>query len=110
MKLRKLSLAAICVLPLGSPALAHGDFDWINKGGYRNSSGEHCCGRDDCYEVAPQRVMQSPEGYSLPDHANPDGSPLTVPGEKAIPSEDGKYWVCKVGTRMRCFFAPLNGS
>lgn len=104
MKLRKLSLAAICVLPLGSPALAHGDFDWINKGGYRNSSGEQCCGKDDCFEVAPQRVLQSPEGYNLPDHN------LTVPGEKALPSEDGKFWICKVGTRMRCFFAPLNAS
>jgi len=105
MKLRKTVLAVACAMPLGSsPALAHGDYDWINKGGYRNSSGEHCCGKDDCFEVEPSRVLQTPHGYSLPDHN------VDVPGEKAIPSEDGKFWICKVGTRMRCFFAPLNAS
>jgi hypothetical protein len=96
------------VLP-ASTVTAHGDFDWINKGKYRSGAGELCCGRDDCYEVAPERVLQNREGYSLPDHANQDGSPMTIPGTNAIPSEDGKYWICKVGSRMRCFFAPLNG-
>lgn len=86
-----------------SPASAHGDYDWINKGKYRGASGELCCGVEDCYQVAPERVQQGPEGYSLPDHN------VTVPGKHAIPSEDGKYWICKVGARMRCFFAPLNG-
>src|SRR6185503_12149959 len=73
----------------GGVYLVHGDFDWINKGRYRSASGEHCCGRDDCYEVAPERVQQNTEGYSLPDHN------MTVPGQLAIPSEDGKYWICK---------------
>jgi hypothetical protein len=91
-------------LALPAPAaLAHGDYDWINKGKYRSGAGELCCGRDDCYEVAPERVLQNREGYSLPDHN------MTIPGAHAIPSEDGKYWICKVGSRMRCFFAPLNG-
>ena len=95
-----LSLALAIPAPSAS---AHGDFDWINKGKYRSVAGELCCGKDDCYEVAPERVQQNAEGYSLPDHN------LTVPGQNAIPSEDGKYWLCKVGARMRCFFAPLNG-
>ena len=93
-------------LTLALPATtahAHGDYDWINKGKYRSDAGELCCGKDDCHEVAPERVQQNPYGYSLPDHN------VTVPGRDAIPSEDGKYWICKVGTRMRCFFAPLNG-
>ena len=85
-------------------ALAHGDFDWINKGKYRSTAGELCCGVDDCYQVAPERVQQNSGGYSLPDHN------VDVPAKQAIPSEDGKYWICKVGARMRCFFAPLNGS
>ncbi len=99
-------LAAIGFLALvpAPNAFAHDAFDWINKGGYRNQQGEHCCGRDDCYEVSPHRVEQNAQGYSLPDHN------MTVPGQMAIPSEDGRYWVCKVGTRLRCFFAPLNPS
>jgi hypothetical protein len=95
-----LSLALAVPAPA---ALAHGDFDWINKGKYRSGAGELCCGVDDCYQVAPERVHQNPEGYSLPDHN------MTVPAKEAIPSEDGKYWICKVGSRRRCFFAPLNG-
>lgn len=90
--------------------LVHDDFDWISRGKYRSSSGELCCGKDDCYEVAPARVLQSRQGYELLDHAHQDGSPITVPYKLAIPSEDGKYWICKVGSRMRCFFAPLTGS
>src|SRR5262245_44042770 len=93
-------------LPLALPptaASAHGDFDWINKGKYRSAAGELCCGVEDCYQVAPERVHQNSQGYSLPDYN------LTVPARQAIPSEDGKYWICKVGARMRCFFAPLNG-
>jgi len=83
--------------------LVHGDYDWINKGKYRSVAGELCCGFDDCYQVAPERVHQNREGYALPDHN------MTVPAKEAIPSEDGKYWICKVGSRRRCFFAPLNG-
>jgi hypothetical protein len=83
--------------------LAHGDFDWINKGRYRSTAGELCCGVDDCYQVAPERVLQDSQGYSLPDHN------MSIPAKEAIPSEDGKYWICKIGSRRRCFFAPLNG-
>lgn len=100
---RVIVLSLLLVLPAPG-ALAHGDYDWINKGKYRSEGGELCCGKDDCYEVAPERVQQNPEGYSLPDHN------MTVPGKQALPSEDGKYWICKVGSRMRCFFAPYNGS
>lgn len=95
-----LSLALVLPAP---QARAHGDFDWINKGKYRSAAGELCCGVDDCYQVAPERVHQNPQGYSLPDHN------VTIPAKQAIPSEDGKYWICKVGARTRCFFAPLNG-
>ncbi len=106
MRLRILSVAVAALVPFAAPgpALSHDAYDWINKGNYRNTSGEHCCGKFDCYEVSPERVQQDSQGYSLPDHQ------LSVPGHQAIPSEDGRYWVCKAGTRLRCFFAPLNGS
>ena len=97
------TVGSVLIVPAPS-AFAHDVYDWINKGGYRSKSGEHCCGKDDCYEVPASRVQQDAQGYSLPDHN------LTVPGAQALPSEDGRYWVCKVGARMRCFFAPLNGS
>lgn len=97
-------LLSLSLLLPAPAALAHGDFDWINKGKYRSAAGELCCGVDDCYEVAPHRVHQNSEGYSLPDHN------VTIPGRHAIPSEDGKYWICKAGSRLRCFFAPLNAS
>lgn len=100
---RVIVLSLLLVLPAPG-VLAHGDYDWINKGMYRSQGGELCCGKDDCHEVAPDRVQQNPEGYSLPDHN------VTVPGRQALPSEDGKYWICKVGSRLRCFFAPLTGS
>jgi hypothetical protein len=103
-KYLRLSLLSLTLALPATGSLAHGDFDWINKGKYRSAAGELCCGVDDCYQVAPERVLQDSEGYSLPDHN------VTVPGKHAIPSEDGKYWICKVGARMRCFFAPLSGS
>lgn len=94
--------------PLGaSPSivLAHDAYDWIAKGQYRSSSGELCCGRDDCHEVKADRVMSHRDGVILPDHGN-----LVVPGRQIQISEDGKYWVCKAGTRLRCFFAPFHGN
>jgi hypothetical protein len=106
MNLRKHFRLCVLSLAVGLPApaaQAHGDYDWINKGRYRSVAGELCCGKDDCHEVAPERVLQNRDGYWLPDHD------VAVPGPQAVPSEDGKYWICKVGTRMRCFFAPLNG-
>jgi hypothetical protein len=97
---------AVCATALSAaprPSAAHGDFDWINRGKYRSQSGELCCGVDDCYVVEPGRIHQGPEGYELLDHN------IIVPPKQAIPSEDGKYWICKVGARMRCFFAPHRG-
>jgi hypothetical protein len=84
------------------PAHAH-DF-WINWGGYRSPTGEHCCGDNDCKMLAPDEVKITPRGYALVNGE-------VVPFSEAQTSEDGQYWRCKRydGSR-RCFFAPQPGT
>ena len=88
---------------VASPAAAHGDFDWINKGGYRSSSGDHCCGKDDCYKLTAAQVKEGREGYSVPEHG------VMVPHKEVLKSEDQHYWICRSSSKMRCFFAPHSG-
>ena len=45
--IRMSAFAVGFALALSSQAAAHGAYDWINKGGYRNSNGDQCCGKDD---------------------------------------------------------------
>jgi hypothetical protein len=84
--------------------LVHDEYDWINKGGYRNKEGEHCCGKDDCFKLRPDEVGEIPGGYSIPSHG------VTVPHQDAMPSEDGHYWICRTSAKFRCFFRPYSGS
>jgi len=101
--LRPVALAIGLAVAASSPALAHGDYDWINKGGYRGANGDHCCGKDDCYKLDASQVEQSREGYRVPSYG------VTVPYREAIRSEDEHYWICKTSAKMRCFFAPHSG-
>lgn len=89
-------------LAFSDHAAAH-DF-WINWGGYRSPTGEHCCGDHDCSAYAPDQVRVTPTGYALPTGE-------VVPFSEAQKSEDSEYWRCKRydGTR-RCFFAPMPNS
>lgn len=84
--------------------LAHDEYDWINRGGYRNKQGEHCCGKDDCFKLRPDEVKEVPGGYEVPSHG------VTVPHQDAMPSEDGNYWICRTSAKFRCFFRPYSGS
>lgn len=100
-------LAACAGLMLaGAPGAprAHGDYDWIRKGGYIGVDGTNCCGKDDCDEVPAARVERTLEGYTLRDFG------LFVPFRQAQTSEDGKFWLCRDAKAMRCFFAPPPGS
>jgi hypothetical protein len=81
----------------------HGDAGWINRGGYRNERGDHCCGKDDCFAIPPEHVGETSEGYHLHFHG------LVVPHRQAQNSEDGRYWACWSGPRLRCFFRPHRG-
>lgn len=82
-----------------SPVFAHGDADWINQGGYRNSVGQFCCGEKDCHVTTAQSVSLPAYGYRLPDG-------LFIPLSQTLPSPDGQYWICAWGGQWKCFFAP----
>lgn len=102
MRLALLACALVaCAVTTAHRAAAHGDYDWIRLGKYRNQSGELCCGRDDCSVVAHDRVRASAGGFVLL------GRGLSVRRSEALPSEDGKFWLCAYPDgRVRCFFAP----
>lgn len=88
-------------MSLATDARAHGDYDWINKGKYRSpTSGELCCGKDDCYQVSPAEVTENILDYFVHRYN------FSIRKSETLLSEDGKYWLCTVGSRMRCFFAP----
>lgn len=101
MAMKTIILAAFLI---AHPGLAQPHSFWINWGGYKSPTGEHCCGDDDCKELSADQVKITPRGYALT-------SGELVPFSEAQQSEDGNYWRCKRydGSR-RCFFAPGNGS
>ena len=89
-------LIAVCVVP----AKAHGPAEWIQRGGYKNSAGELCCGERDCFELSSSDVTITPAGYFIKSMRE------TVPFDEAQPSPTGSYWRCQWGGRRKCFFAP----
>ena len=105
MTLRPLQ-CAMAALVLAGPGLAraHGDYDWIRRGGYKGVDGSGCCGQDDCESIPATRIERTPEGYRLRDFD------MTIPFRQATPSEDGKFWLCRDQKAMRCFFAPPPGT
>jgi hypothetical protein len=95
--------SALATAALASTALAHGDADWINQGGWRNAVGELCYGERDCAVVPGVRAVSVPApGYRLPDGE-------FVPQSEALPSPDGQFWRCVWGGERKCFFAPPMG-
>jgi len=98
------AFAGFALLGAVAVAHAHGDHDWIRKGGYKGVDGSSCCGKDDCDQIPAARIERTPQGYRLHDFD------LFVPFRQAQISEDGKYWLCRDRKAMRCFFAPPPGS
>jgi hypothetical protein len=97
---RSLVLTGAALLVLGTAAAVAHD-SWINRGGFRNISGEWCCGEDDCFVVPGENVSITPGGYLLREIGE------VVPFNEAQPSPDSAFWRCRRhdGSR-RCFFAP----
>lgn len=98
------AVVSAAVLLASAEAAAHGDYDWIRKGGYVGVDGTKCCGQDDCDRIPDARIERTPQGYRLLDYG------LFVPFRQTQTSEDGKYWLCRDQKVMRCFFAPPPGS
>lgn len=98
-----------------SIAKAHGPAEWIQRGGYKNSVGELCCGERDCGYMVGGRITEARNGYDVrawflvePVGAEPfmirhDGF---VPHSEATPSPTGEFWLCRWGGARKCFFAP----
>jgi len=100
--MKRLVFSAFGVVLLGSAALAHGEYSWIQERDRR--TGDACCGEHDCYKVQP-RVITG--GYVF----RHDELGYSVTNREVKPSEDGQYWACipRPGL-LRCFFAPPMGS
>lgn len=95
--LRPIAIALGLTIAVASSAQAHGYYDWINKGGYRNLNGEQCCGKDDCFQLESSQVEDGKDGYRVPSHG------VTIPFGEARRSEDDHYWICRTSAKMRCF-------
>jgi hypothetical protein len=83
---------------------AHGPAEWIQRGGYKNSAGELCCGERDCFELTDADVKITSQGYYIVSIKE------TVPFHEATPSPDGRYWRCQWDGSRKCFFAPPQGT
>jgi hypothetical protein len=94
---RLASMLAVVVF-VASDTFAHDT--WINRGGYRNATGEWCCGIGDCFVIPSEQVKMLGDGYLI-------FGAEKVPFAEAQRSPDGAFWRCKRpdGSR-RCFFAP----
>ena len=80
------------------PAAAEAHDSWISKGGYRNAAGEWCCGENDC--ESPERIASTGRGWVV------NGTEF-VPYDEAVPSPDGKLWICRrTDKTRRCVFGP----
>ena len=77
--------------------------NWIGNGGFLSPlDGQHCCGVNDCRELAAADVGEVMGGYHIRSLNE------TVPFREVQVSRDGNFWRCKRpdGSR-RCFFAPV---
>ncbi len=86
---------------LATPALAHDS--WISRGGYKNASGEWCCGDYDCHAVKPE--SSTPAGWMVKGELVPFDEVILDKNKHAVSPPDGGVVVCRRpdGTR-RCVF------
>ena len=92
------SLVRLLLVPaliVASPVLAHDS--WINRGFYRNSAGEICCGAYDCKSYS--RASSTASGWMI------DGELVPFDEAMPVPPPDGEVTICRRtdGSR-RCVF------
>ena len=85
---------------------AHFEYAWINDGNYKAKNGTHCCGMNDCKEIAESEVRER-NGMS--------DTPFGPVDPKGVyQSRDGKVWVCRrhwpySTAEGSCLFIPGGG-
>ena len=99
-KLAAIAAGIAALILCDSPTFSHDS--WINKGGYRNTIGEWCCGDNDC--ESPERIATNGLGWVV------NGGEF-IPYNEATPSPDGKVWICRRPDKTRrCVFGPPPGT
>jgi hypothetical protein len=95
---------AVALILIGSQARAHDTpSDWIGQERRTNAAGIQCCGESDCHPFTTDQVKVKPDGYHFPDGE-------VVPFDKAAPSIDRFFWICRWGGETKCVFAPMGAS
>ena len=92
------SLVPILLLPalvIALPVFAHDS--WINRGLYRNSAGEFCCGANDCKSYS--RASSTASGWVI------DGELVPFDEAMPVPPPDGEVTICpRTDGSRRCVF------
>jgi hypothetical protein len=82
--------------------------DWVAQGGFRNpSTGEICCGENDCVRLPDEGVAETLNGMFIRESSE------VIPFHQVIwKSLDGGWWRCapwfegKRSSRTRCLIGP----
>jgi len=108
-----LALLALASCGAGAPAYAHSAMSgWTYP--------IECCALNDCAEIAPGAVQETPAGYVVTVHPGthpmwgkerPAPLVVRIPYRDAKPSPDGKWHLC-IGPsgNALCFFSVVGGS
>lgn len=103
----RMSLVAVFLALCGSsPAMGHGEADWISAGNYKDRNGTHCCSvGTDCLPVAYGEVVRIVGGWK---HV-PTGTVLADgdPGIHENKDPRARTFRCVRGGEFKCYFPGL---
>lgn len=107
--MRKFLIAAQ-MIAAGFPAYAH-DY-WANGVDVPDWVKSVCCGKADANRLRPEQIHQTENSIGKPVYrvTLDDGRVIDVPWDRALPSQDGNYWLfCDHNPtpQIYCFFAPM---
>jgi len=92
------SLVHLLLVPaflVASPVFAHDN--WVNRGAYKNSAGEWCCGAYDCKSYI--RASSTSNGWMI------DGELVPFDEAMPVPPPDGQVTICcRPDGSRRCVF------
>ncbi len=118
MTLRLLIVAALALYFMATHAQAHDV--WANGQKVPDWVKSTCCGPADVHHLRPDQVQGPMKGANGEWVYLVEGYPEPIPAERALPSQDGDFWVFYKKDRdehtgkeyfssVYCFFVPLSG-